>query len=171
MEGFRTYRKYLIEVIRVFFIILLIYAAATKLLEYGDFKLQLSQFPYVSSYAGYIAWAVPTIEILIAGLFFFPRLQLKGLYASFFLMTVFTFYITAVLSFSDSIPCTCGGIIASLSWTEHLVFNAACAFLAYMGIRSWQTREGNQRRNLNKKNINFFVATKAGEAENLNQSR
>lgn len=141
MEGSGTYKEYILEVIRIFFIILLIYAGVTKLIGYEQFKIQLSQFPFISSYARLIAWTVPIAEILIALLFFPYRFIKIGLYATFALISMFTFYIITVLNFSESIPCSCGGVIPSLSWKEHLVFNVACAVLAYLGIWIWQSQE------------------------------
>ncbi len=134
MEGPATYKKYLLQVIRVFYIILFVYAAVTKLLNYSQFETQLSQFPYISSYTSLIAWAVPTLEIFIVFLFFPYKFIKIGLYASFILMLIFTVYIIIVLTFSEIIPCSCGGVIASLSWDEHLVFNIACMLIALMGI-------------------------------------
>ena len=134
MEGPATYKKYLLQVIRVFFIILLVYSAVSKLLNYYQFETQLSQFPYISSYAGLIAWAVPALEIFIVFLFFPNKFIKIGLYASFVLMLIFTLYIIIVLTFSEIIPCSCGGVIAALSWDEHLVFNIACLLIALMGI-------------------------------------
>jgi hypothetical protein len=35
----------------------------------------------------------------------------------------FTTYIILILNFSSFIPCSCGGILEKLGWTEHLIFN------------------------------------------------
>lgn len=159
-----TFYKFFIEIIRVFFILLLVYAAITKLLDFEKFQIQLGQFPYISQFAGVIALAVPILEILIALLFFPYKYTIVGFYASLVLMLMFTGYIVAVLSFSTTIPCSCGGVIATFSWKEHLTFNIACAVIALFGIWFWRNKEKYLRENNNE----IFVATKAGEAENLN---
>jgi hypothetical protein len=96
--------------------------------------LRLARFPFISTYAIWIAWGVPFLEIVIAGLFLFPKYILTALYASFSLMSIFTTYIILVLKFSDSIPCSCGGVISKLGWKEHLIFNLAFIAFALLGI-------------------------------------
>jgi uncharacterized membrane protein YphA (DoxX/SURF4 family) len=56
------------------------------------------------------------------------------LYSSFMLLLVFTVYITSVVKFSDSIPCSCGGVLSSLGWTDHILFNVGFMTLAILGI-------------------------------------
>ena len=131
-------RQIATEIISLFFIILFMYAAFSKLLDYDVFVTQLEQSPFLSSTAGLIAWGIPVLEIIIALLFFFPGFRLLGFYASFVLMSIFTIYIIAVLNFADSIPCSCGGVINSLSWNEHLIFNVACVIVALLGVVLWK---------------------------------
>jgi hypothetical protein len=59
---------------------------------------------------------------------------LWALYASLTLMTIFTAYIIAILQFSYTIPCSCGGVLSKLSWQTHLVFNIGFMVLAAAGI-------------------------------------
>ncbi len=127
-------KEYLVEIISLLFIILFTYAAISKLLEYEDFNLQLGRSPFLSAYADFLVWGVPAIELIIASFFFFPKLKLTGLWSSFILMVIFTSYIFIVFNFSDSIPCSCGGAIASLSWNQHLIFNIGFTFLAAIGV-------------------------------------
>lgn len=128
-------RQIATKIASLLFIVLFVYTAVSKLLTIGQFKLQLEQFPIISSYADWIAWGIPVIEILIVGLFLFPKFILPAFYASFSLMTIFTTYIILVLKFSDSIPCSCGGVISALGWKEHLILNIAFIILALLGIR------------------------------------
>lgn len=122
------------EIISLFFIVLFIYAAFSKLLNHEVFKTQLSQSPFIDQIAPLVAWGIPVLLLCIAGLLFFPGLKLAGLYAALVLMLLFTIYIIAVLHVATSIPCSCNGIIASFSWNEHLIFNVACIILAALGI-------------------------------------
>src|SRR3981081_3468281 len=94
-------RKFWVEFISVLLIILFTYAAASKLIDFQKFRVQLGQSPMLTAFAGWIAWIIPSIEILIALMLAVPRLQLPALYASFSLMVMFTAYIIAITRFSD----------------------------------------------------------------------
>ncbi|TYA89192.1 MauE/DoxX family redox-associated membrane protein [Seonamhaeicola marinus] len=118
------------------FIILFVYAATSKLMDFNHFKSQLGRSPYISPYANWMVWAIPSVELLITGLFLFPKQRVLALYSSLSLMTIFTTYLIVVLNFSDSIPCSCGGILATLGWKEHIIFNGAFIVLALIGILS-----------------------------------
>ncbi|CAM4359022.1 MauE/DoxX family redox-associated membrane protein [Gillisia limnaea] len=140
---FRTTEKNLmVEIISYLFIVLFVYAAVSKLLDFEQFRVQVGQSPLINTLGDYVAWGVPVVEISISLLFFFSKLRLIGLWASFFLMSIFSAYIILVLNFADAIPCSCGGVIASLSWKEHLVFNIGWLLLALLGIfLSHKTKE------------------------------
>lgn len=144
------------EIISYLFIMLFVYAAVSKLLDFEQFKVQIEQSPLINAFADYVAWGVPLVEILVSLLFFSPRLRLAGLWASFTIMVIFSIYIIIVLNFADAIPCSCGGVIASLSWNEHLIFNIGWLLLALLGIfLSHKTKEPkniNTRGFLNSKN-------------------
>lgn len=113
----------IVLVISYLFIVLFLYAAANKLLDFQKFKVQLGQSPLLTDYAVVIAWFTPAIEILISIMLVFKRTLLAGLYASFGLMILFTTYIIVILNFAERVPCSCGGILDQLGWTEHLIFN------------------------------------------------
>ncbi|WP_051227830.1 MauE/DoxX family redox-associated membrane protein [Gillisia sp. JM1] len=127
-------KHWILEGITFLFILLFVYAAVSKLLTYEQFKAQLEQSPFLSSFADFLVWGVPATELLIATLLFWPKVKLEGLWSSFILMVIFTTYIIIVLNFSDSIPCSCGGVISSFSWTQHLIFNIGFIVLALFGI-------------------------------------
>ncbi|KMQ70217.1 MauE/DoxX family redox-associated membrane protein [Chryseobacterium koreense] len=118
----------------LFFILLFVYAAASKMLDFENFQVQLAQSPLLSAYAGLISYAVIILEIVVAGLLCFQVTRLIGLYASFALMVAFTVYIYLILHFSDFVPCSCGGILEKMSWQQHLVFNIISVLLAFIGI-------------------------------------
>src|SRR5690606_21323683 len=110
-------------------ILLFVYAGISKLLDYDTFKFQLGRSPYVTNMAGFVAWALPAGEIIIAVLLIFQRTRLLGLYASFSLMLLFTGYIYTMLNFSHYIPCSCGGVLSEMSWMQHLIFNIVFTIL------------------------------------------
>ncbi|MBK5214972.1 MAG: hypothetical protein JJE55_15095 [Flavobacteriaceae bacterium] len=116
------------------FVLLFLYAASSKLLDFETFTVQLAQSPLLSAYAGIIAWLVPGIEIGIALLLVFERFRLLALYAAFTLMVMFTAYIYIILNYSDFVPCSCGGVLEKLSWTQHLIFNVVFIILAGVAV-------------------------------------
>jgi hypothetical protein len=134
----------IIEIISCLFILLFTYAALTKLTDYEKFVVQIGQSPLLTAFAGWIAWMVPLLEILVSAMLAVPRWRLIGLYAAFSLMVMFTTYIVCILTLSVYVPCSCGGVLEKLGWTEHLVFNIAFALLSMLGVLLYYT-ESNGR--------------------------
>jgi len=127
-------RNLIIEIISSLLILLFVYTAFSKLLDFTTFKVQLSKSPFINPFASTVAWALPLVEILVAVALTIKRTRLLGLYASLFLMTMFTAYIYTMLHYSYYIPCSCGGVISKLSWTQHLWFNSVFVLLSISGI-------------------------------------
>lgn len=113
----------IVNIICLLYILLFVYAAISKLLDFENFQVQLAQSPLLSAYAQFIAPLVLTVELLIVFILSFKSTRLLGIYSSFFLMIAFTMYIYLILNYSDFIPCSCGGILEKMGWTTHLVFN------------------------------------------------
>lgn len=127
-------RKLAIEIISFLFILLFIYAALNKLIDYQKFVIQVGQSPLLTGFGNSIPWMVIVLEILTAVTLMIPAFRLIGFFAAFSLMTMFTTYIIVVLNFSPYLPCSCGGVLERLGWTEHLIFNVAFLLLALTGI-------------------------------------
>ena len=127
-------RSTIIEIIAILFMILFLYTGISKLMEYPVFKEQIATSPVLKPFASVITWALPLTEFIVAVLLFIPRFRLKGFYAALVLMVVFTSYIIAILSFSEHLPCSCGGVLESLSWKAHLIFNSVFIILSLTGI-------------------------------------
>lgn len=134
MTFYSKYKNALLEGICFLYILLFVYAALNKFLVFDEFKIQIGQSPVLTAYAGWLAWVVPSLEILISVLLVIPRFRLLALHAAFALMVMFTTYIVIILNFSDYIPCSCGGVLEKLGWTEHLIFNIGFVVLAFIGI-------------------------------------
>lgn len=114
-------------------IILWIYAAGSKLMEYNSFKHQLSLQHFPSNTAETLAWLLPSIEILIAGLLTATNTIKYGLFASASLLIIFTIYIALIITdIYDKAPCSCGGVLSMLSWKSHLIFN-----ISFLSINAW----------------------------------
>lgn len=130
----KKHKRIIVDIICLLFMVLFVYAAVTKLLDYEKFRVQVGQSPLLTSVGGWVAWAVPVTELLIVLMLTIPVLRLPALYASFGLMTIFTTYIFIVLNYSPFVPCSCGGILEKMGWTEHLVFNSIFIVLAMTGV-------------------------------------
>jgi hypothetical protein len=116
------------------YILLFVYAATSKLLDFNTFQVQLGQSPLLSAFTGWVAFGVPFMEFLLVLLLVFPKWRLVGLYAAFSLMVLFSTYIVVILNFSSFVPCSCGGILENMSWKQHLVFNIVFVVFALIGI-------------------------------------
>jgi uncharacterized membrane protein YphA (DoxX/SURF4 family) len=78
-----------------------------------------------------LSYSVIIIEWVTSILLLVPFCRRLGLYLSLILMSAFTTYIFIILNYSDFVPCSCGGILKKLGWTEHLIFNAVCITCNY----------------------------------------
>lgn len=125
--------KYVL-IVRYFVVLLFVYAAISKLITFDEFKVQLTQSPLLSIYAGVIAYLVVISELVIAFLLNIRSTKLLGLYLSYGLMVAFSIYIYLILNYSDFIPCSCGGVLEKLGWNEHLLFNIITSFLILLSI-------------------------------------
>lgn len=144
----KTIKARIPEVISYFFILLFCYASISKILDFENFQIQIGQSPLLSAYAGIVSYSVITVELLIVIFLATPIYRFLGLYASFGIMVSFTIYIYIILNYSDFVPCSCGGILEKMGWTEHLIFNIVCIVLAGVAIIS--DRLNNQKvKNLN----------------------
>lgn len=133
-------RQIMVEVICCLLIMLFVYAAASKLMDYKKFEVQLSQSPMLTIFGGSISWVIPILEILIACSFVNLKFRLIGLYFSFSLLIAFSTYIFIILRYSSFIPCSCGGILEHFSWEFHLYFNLGFVLLSVLGILFYDSK-------------------------------
>ncbi len=134
MYGSKNIKVWFPYIVSILYTVLFIYAATSKLMDFHQFKVQLGQSPILTTYAEWVAWAVPLTEYILATLLLIDQFRLYALYATLGLMTMFTTYIILVLNFSDYIPCSCGGVLENLGWTEHIVFNVLFMVLSILAI-------------------------------------
>lgn len=114
--------------------LLFLYAAITKLMDLEKFQVQISKSPILTDMAGFIAWFIPLVEIGVSCLLGISRFRLLGMSLSLGLMTAFTGYVFIIMNFSEEIPCSCGGILQSMGWRDHLIFNSMCVVIAAIGV-------------------------------------
>lgn len=127
-------RRLVVDIIVFSYVLLFVYAAVSKFLDYQLFTVQLAQSPMLTMYSSVIAWFIPVVELFIALLLVVPRTRLTGLYGGLFLMLMFTTYIILASRFSDYVPCSCGGILGEMGWTAHLSFNVIFVALGIIAI-------------------------------------
>src|SRR5690606_34032149 len=126
------WRPIVLEVIIFLCVLLLVYAALSKLIAVGKFKAQIVPSPLIGGIASFVVWAVPIGELLIAACLMLPRWRRWGLYAFWVTMLVFTLYVIYLIFFSPTLPCSCGGILEAMGWGDHLIFN-----ILFLGLGTW----------------------------------
>lgn len=143
-------RKLAIEIISSLFILLFVYTAFSKLLDYTSFKHVLSSLPLIGANAAITSLALPITEGLVSVLLFIPRTRLWGLCGSLTLMTVFTLYLAYLIYYTPNLPCSCGGVLKQMTWNQHLIFNIFFLLLslAGIGLQRKQMRKGKERESL-----------------------
>eukprot|EP01035_Chromulina_nebulosa_P068815 gene68815-94305_t len=115
---------------------LFLYTACEKLAHHGAFTASVTFSPLTGGWPSLFSTAIPVAELIVALLLFFPRSLMAGLYSSAILLSGFTVYIVYMLAFARNLPCSCGGVISSLSWKQHLIFNLFFLGLAVLAILS-----------------------------------
>lgn len=131
----KTRRFYIAQqFICALFIILFIYTGLNKLVDHDTFISQLNKSPFVQQGAAFISYFLPIGELLLAAGLIIQKTRLISLFVSFFLMAMFTGYIWIMLTYANDLPCSCGGILAAMSWHTHLIFNAVFTILAAIAI-------------------------------------
>jgi uncharacterized membrane protein YphA (DoxX/SURF4 family) len=146
-------RTTIIETITILNIILFLYTGISKLMDYSVFKEQLAESPILAWAAKPVALLLPWLEFAIVLMLIIPRWRLKGLYASFILMTLFTIYIIALFSISTEMPCSCGGIMEELSWQQHIAFNIGFVLLNAWCIYLLKKEKDEIKKDWNQENI------------------
>ena len=147
-------RALFIELAAYLFTILFLYAGLSKLLDFGNAVEQVSLSPLLAPIAKPVVIGLPILEILVAIFIFIPSTRMKAFHASLALMLLFTGYVIYILCTNDKLPCTCGGILQEMSWTEHLVFNIAFTLLALTALKV----DRDQRRQMANQNVSYLHA-------------
>jgi putative oxidoreductase len=137
----RKWQKIISEAFSAILIFLFVYTALSKLINFHSFVIVLSKYPLIHSYSYLIAIVLPLVELLISALLSVQKHREKGFVISTFLMFFFTLYIAYMLAFTPELPCSCGGVLQSLGWKEHLIFNC---FFMLLSIIGWLTESKNK---------------------------
>lgn len=116
-------------------IILFCYTAVAKLMDIEEFRRQLNAQELPAWSKAPLVWLIPGSELLTSFLLLIPTTRLLGFYGSALLMTLFAGYMALVVfGYFDRTPCSCGGVLRSMSFPVHLVFNFFFLALSIVGI-------------------------------------
>lgn len=128
-------RTYVTDFAITLYVILFSYTSGSKFLDIDQFARDMEKQPFNHTVTEGLTWGVPIIESLIVLALIFPRYRIAGLKAATGLMLLFTVYVLLViLRVFDKVPCSCGGVIRSLNWEQHLVFNLFFVALGLFGL-------------------------------------
>jgi uncharacterized membrane protein YphA (DoxX/SURF4 family) len=128
-----------VKFISLLFALLFLYTGISKIVDYAAFKEQIAASPLLASFSGPVAWLLPRAELIVVLLLIIPRWRMRGLYASFVLLLLFTGYIVMTFNFSEYTDCGCGGFLDRLSPWAHITLNLV--FVALAGIGIWLNRK------------------------------
>lgn len=116
------------------FMLIFLYSAVVKFLEFNEFKSELAKSPFLHSMAGFVAWLVAGSELIVGLLLVIKRTQLFALYVYFYMMAAFTAYVYLMMKKAYYLPCACMGIVDNLGWDAHLIVNIVITLLALIAI-------------------------------------
>jgi hypothetical protein len=104
---------------------LYMYTGWAKFMNMPAFIRGNSKIPYLGQYAKLIGYGIPTLEIVLAILLLVPvyRIMRFALWTSTLLMALFTIYLSLMVHYVEKKLCHCGGVIESMGWKTHIVFN------------------------------------------------
>lgn len=104
--------------------ILLLYSAYYKIWHWDDFEVQLyTSILIADKYIPILMFFLPSFEILISIMIFYFYKKNIGLFLSFFLLLLYTFYLIALNEFSFSSVCSNGGLFNVIDYSRHLLIN------------------------------------------------
>lgn len=111
------------------------YTVYSKIAGFRLFQIGMRKQVFSIELADLLAYTLPVVEGLAAALLCFRSTRIYGFVLSTGLLLAFTAYIALIMSnVFGKVPCSCGGILEELGWTEHLIFNLAFLFLSAAGL-------------------------------------
>lgn len=117
-------RKLFTDITVALLIVLFLHTAISKFLDFKGFVYDLNNQPFPNNFTPFLSWFIPLAELLIVVGLLFGKSRIVALYASLFLMIAFTIYTCLVLlKVFEYVPCSCGGVVSYLNWTQHFFFN------------------------------------------------
>lgn len=141
----RYKHSYVITFLQCLVFFLFVYSGITKTMGFGLFVNTIDKSLFFNDFnTRFIGAAVIAAELAIPVLLFFESTTLYGYLLSFLLLLLFTAYIFLMFLFSPFLPCSCGGLIESLSWRGHIFFNLAFMSISLLLFFNKNKKEGVQ---------------------------
>lgn len=141
--------KYILQASCILLLMLWAYAASSKLMDFGLFRAQMQKQMLFPVLKGSLPYLLPPAELLMTVFLIFERSQKTGLYLSFAALLAFTIYIGLGISkVFGKVPCSCGGILNTMGWGTHFLFNIFFLLLTVLGITilNRERRPDNQKK-------------------------
>ncbi len=146
-----------IVLVSLLFIMLFVYAAISKILDFENFNLQIGLSPILGTTAGWMPYIVLFTELATVVLLIFKRTRMLGLFASFSLMYLFTLYIYIMLTYSSYLPCSCGGILEKMTWKQHLLFNSILLMLSGLAYLAGTIKSSDKNKRIKDFKMRFLL--------------
>ena len=125
-----------VQTVGLLYLFLFVYTAYAKFVDHEQFFKVLSKSPLLSDgVVWWVSWGVPVIETVLALFLLIPGTLRKALYPAMMLMAAFTVYLIVMLLSGLPRTCSCGGIIAAMSWEQHIAFNLGFIILALAAMK------------------------------------
>lgn len=111
------------------------YTAFSKVFNMHKFKQALMTQVFPRWVGKILMYLLPLTEVVLVVLLILPDTRLLGMYASLFLMLIFTLYVGgAVFQVYERYPCACGGLFGRLGWYKHFKLNIMLTFITLVGV-------------------------------------
>lgn len=117
-------------------VFLFTYTGISKLIDHSAFLSSLLQSTVIRNQASFISWFIPIFELLTVVLLLSNKYSKIGLLFSLLLLIIFTLYIAYMILFVPHLPCSCGGVLKELSWSNHILFNSFFILLIVISLFS-----------------------------------
>lgn len=119
----------------VLLILLWTYTGLDKLIRFETSRKAFHNQTFPAELAEILAYAVPSIELLIALLLLFSVCRWWGYLSSILLLTVFTTYVGLIwVGAFPRVPCNCAGILDAMGWEAHFWLNSLMIGISIIGL-------------------------------------
>jgi putative oxidoreductase len=131
----KTIRELVLFIVILLIVMMWLYAGFSKYFDFAGFKRDMYKQPFPTWLSDILVIILPPMEIAAALIVAWQKTRRIGLVVTEVLMAAFTLYIIAImLNFFPRVPCSCGGIIKSFTWEEHLKFNLFFVAIGITGL-------------------------------------
>lgn len=130
-----------VDILVYLFILLFVYTATSKIYGFREFNSVLYSIPLFGSAHFILAVLIISLQLVIGFLLIIPSTKSLGLYATLILLVIFTVYLIYMVSFAATLPCSCAGISANLTWKNQIWLNIILIVLAGFGILTNQYKK------------------------------